>query len=142
MPKTPRRPARTESGSEQRARACQISYRVSADEFDGLQRAGEERDLSAAQFARAVALSSQGQAIPKVRRPRAIAAPPELQAALPLLGTLQSDLRHVRTLLNQLAARGNAGAVRPAMDGYVKAEKAVLELAERIIAAVSGKRPS
>jgi hypothetical protein len=67
-------------------------------------------------------------------------APPELQAALPLLGALQSDLRHIRTLLNQLAARGNAGAVKPAMAGYAKAEKTVLELAERIIAATLGKR--
>jgi hypothetical protein len=49
-------------------------------------------------------------------------------------------LRHIRTLLNQLAARGNAGAVKPAMAGYAKAEKTVLELAERIIAATLGKR--
>jgi hypothetical protein len=109
---------------------------VKPDEFATLRRADEERGMSAGQYARAAALSATGQAIPKVRRPRTITAPPELQAALPLLGALQSDLRHIRALLNQLAA----GAVRPAMASYAKAEAAILELAERIIAAALGKQ--
>lgn len=140
MPRTPRHPGRIGSGSEQRALSCIVTYRVKPDEFATLRRAGEDRGMSAAQYARAAALSATGQAIPKVRRPRTITAPPELQAALPLLGALQSDLRHIRALLNQLAARGNAGAVRPAMASYAKAEAAILELAERIIAAALGKR--
>ena len=140
MPRTTRRPGSIGSGGEKRALSCIVTYRVKPNEFDTLRRAGEERGMSAAQYARAAALSATGHAIPKIRRPRTIVAPPELQAALPLLGALQSDLRHIRTLLNQLAARGNAGAVKPAMAGYAKAEKTVLELAERIIAATLGKR--
>jgi hypothetical protein len=134
MPRTPRHPGRI--GSEQRALSCIVTYRVKPDEFATLRRADEERGMSAGQYARAAALSATGQAIPKVRRPRTITAPPELQAALPLLGALQSDLRHIRALLNQLAA----GAVRPAMASYAKAEAAILELAERIIAAALGKQ--
>ncbi|PWC91893.1 hypothetical protein [Azospirillum sp. TSO5] len=140
MPRTTRRPGSIGSGGEKRALSCIVTYRVKPSEFDTLRRAGEERGMSAAQYARAAVLSAAGHAIPKVRRPRTIVAPPELQAALPLLGALQSDLRHIRTLLNQLAARGNAGAVKPAMAGYAKAEKTILELAERIIAATLGKR--
>ncbi|WP_372397126.1 hypothetical protein ABMY26_23945 [Azospirillum sp. HJ39] len=140
MPRTTRRPGSIGSGGEKRALSCIVTYRVKPSEFDTLRRAGEERGMSAAQYARAAALSATGHAIPKIRRPRTVVAPPELQAALPLLGALQSDLRHIRTLLNQLAARGNAGAVKPAMAGYAKAEKTVLELAERIIAATLGKR--
>ncbi|WP_431858876.1 plasmid mobilization protein [Azospirillum sp.] len=140
MPRTTRHPPGIGSGSEQRARSSLVTYRLKPDEFARLQRAGEERGLSAAQYARAAALSSTGQAIPKVRRPRPIAAPPELQAALPILTEALTDIRHIRALLNQLAARGNAGAVAAAMAGYAKAEAAVKDLADRVIAAVLGKR--
>lgn len=139
MPKTPRHPPRSGTGSEKRARTRQITYRLTPAECAALERAAEARGWSSAQYARAVALADAGHAIPKVPRRRP-AAPPELQAALPILADLLGDVRAIRTLLNQLAARANTGAVEPARAGFAKAEAAVQRLADRIVAAVLGEQ--
>ncbi len=138
MPKTTRRPPAIGTGSETRVRTRQLTYRLTPDEYAAVARSGEARGWSPAQYARAVVLADAGQTIPAIARRRPD-APPELQSALPVLTALLGDIRHIRTLLNQLAARANAGAVAPACAGYAKAETVVQGLSERIVAAILGE---